>query len=264
MRDNLHTKPLTLNCRAIAAASLIAAALGLGGCAAPSNDQLNTALNASPWAQANSLPTPEEMANWRHQGIGNRPASRYRPVDHAGRPALQGRSENGDSLVRIPLTVTGPALGNLRFSWFVDALNPLSDLADRHLDDAVARVIIQFDGDRSTFSSRDLFLSDMLQMSTGEPLPYATLMYVWDQRYPVATVIPHARSARIKTLVIESGPERLGRWVDFERDVTADYEAAFGQRPQRVNGIALMTDSNNTRHASAAWYGPLTWLPAQP
>lgn len=242
--------------------------MALLGCAGPGETQdeerLAQTLNTSPWAQSSRLPTATQSAAWRHQGIGNRPISLYRPTLHRGRPALQGRSEQGDSLVRLPLAVAGPELGTLRFSWFVNALNPKSDLADRHLDDAVARVIIQFDGDRSTFSPRDLLLSDMLQMATGEPLPYATLMYVWDHRYPVGTVIPHARSARIKTLVIESGPERLGRWVDFERDVAADYAAAFGKQPLRVNGIALMTDSNNTRHASAAWYGPLSWVLAQP
>jgi hypothetical protein len=259
-------RPATL--RAAGSALLLAAVLGLTGCASPDTatgtDSHTTALNTSAWAQASRLPAPSADARWRHQGIGNRPVSLYQPAHHQGRPALRGRSESGDSLVRLPLTVEGPALGLLRFSWFVDALNPLSDLADRHLDDAVARVIVQFDGDRSTFSPRDLMLSDMLQMATGEPLPYATLMYVWDHRYPVGTVIPHARSARIKTLVIESGPERLGRWVDFERDVAADYQSVFGTAPLQVQGIALMTDSNNTRHASTAWYGPLNWNVAQP
>ena len=247
-------------------ALLLSVALGLFGCAAPGAapeaDPLNTSLNASAWAQASSLPVPPAHTGWRHQGMGNRPVSVYLPVQHQGRPALQGRSERGDSLVRLPLAVTGPELGQLRFSWYVDALNPLSDLADRHLDDAVARVIVQFDGDRSSFSARDHMLSDLIQMATGEPLPFATLMYVWDARYPVGTVIPHARSARIKTLVIESGSQRLGQWVNFERDVAADYRAAFGQAPQSVNGIALMTDSNNTQHASAAWYGPLSWTRA--
>ena len=253
---------------ATARALLISTMLALGGCAGPgatSDDETQAGhLNTSPWARASNLPAPSAHAQWRHQGIGNRPVSLYQPDHHQGRPALQGRSENGDSLIRLPLTMAGPELGTLRFSWFVNALNPLSDLADRHLDDAVARVIIQFDGDRSTFSPRDLMLSDVLHMATGEPLPYATLMYVWDHRYPVGTVIPHARSARIKTLVIESGQGRLGRWVDFERDVAADYETVFGKIPQRVSGIALMTDSNNTRHASTAWYGPLSWTRTQP
>lgn len=246
--------------RAFSAGLLIATT----GCALPPSSHQTSALNASSWAQANHLPKPAQGAYWSHQAIGNRPASFYTPEHHAGRPALKAESEQGDSLMRLPLTIEANAMGVLRFSWFVNALNPLSDLADRHLDDAVARVIIQFDGDRAGFSPRDLLLSDMLQMATGEPLPYATLMYVWDHRYPVGTVIPHARSARIKTLVIESGQGRLGRWVDFERNVAADCEAAFGKIPQRVSGIALMTDSNNTRHASVAWYGPLSWNPAQP
>lgn len=259
------TRPLHRSATKLLAASALVVAT-LAGCAHPEGSAgdgpLNVALNTSSWARANQWPTPTGSATWRHQGIGNRPVSQYRAANHQGRPALQGHSENGDSLVRFPLIVPGPELGILRFSWFINALNPLSDLADRHLDDAVARVILQFDGDRSRFSPRDHLMSEMVQLATGEPLPYATLMYVWDNRYPAGTVIPHARSARIKTLVIESGPQRLGHWVDFERDVAADYETTFGEKPVQVHGIALMTDSNNTRHASTAWYGPLTWIPA--
>jgi hypothetical protein len=28
-------------------------------------------------------------------------------------------------------------------------------------------------------------------------------------------------------------------------------------------GVALMTDSNNTKHPVKAWYGTMHWLPAQ-
>lgn len=240
-----------------------ASMLLLGGCAglksAPLSDE---ALDASSWAQASDLPEPAKGARWHHQGIGDRPVSTYTPVLRAGRPALKAHSERGDSLVRLPLKVEGPDVGRLRFSWWVDALNPAADLADRHLDDAVARVILQFGGDRSVFSGRDHMLSNLMQTLTGEPLPYATLIYVWDHRYPVGTVIPHARSPRIKTLVIESGNARLGQWVDFDRDISADFQKAFGHAPHRLKGIALMTDSNNTRRLSQAWYGPIRWTPS--
>jgi hypothetical protein len=229
----------------------------LAGCA--TTDATEGALDASPWAQASHLPKPQKGATWRHQIIGTRPASVYTPTRHAGRPALKAESEDGDSLVHLPLEVEGEALGSLRFSWFVDALNPLSDLADGQHDDAVARVMLQFGGDRNEFSARDNMMSDLLQALTGEPLPYATLIYVWDHRYPVGTVFAHRRTPRIKTMVIESGPQRLGGWVDFERDVSADYHKAFGTVPQHLKGVALMTDSNNTQHPSRAWYGPLRW-----
>jgi hypothetical protein len=240
----------------------LAALLTLAGCAgldrAPPTDE---ALDASPWAQGSLLPKAHKGARWRHQLIGSRPATIYTPGQHAGRPALKAESERGDSLVHLPLEVEGEALGTLRFSWFVDALNPQSDLADGQHDDAVTRVMLQFGGDRSTFSARDNMLSDLLQALTGEPLPYATLIYVWDHRYPVGTIIAHRRTPRIKTMVVESGTQRLGRWVDFERDVSADYLQAFGTPPQGLTGVALMTDSNNTQQPTRAWYGPLAWRP---
>jgi hypothetical protein len=239
--------------------------IALAGCAAAPDLTGDDLLNASPWARANQLPVAKEKTRWRHQGLGNRPVSIYAPTLHAGRPSLEARSERGDSLVRLPLVADGPQLGKLRFSWFVDSLNLQTDLSDRHLDDAVARVILQFDGDRSGFTARDHLMSDLLQALTGEPLPYATLIYVWDHRYPVGTVISHARSHRIKAMVVESGEKRLGQWVDFERDVSADFHQAFDkQTPTGLQGIALMTDSNNTQQPSKAWYGPLSLAKGQP
>jgi hypothetical protein len=240
---------------------VLAGLSALAACASPrhAGTPEEQALDDSPWARASMLPEPAAGAAWRHQAIGTRPTSTYTPGRHAGRPALKAESDHGDSLVHLPLAVESDAMGMLRFSWFVDALNTESDLGDGKHDDAVARVILQFGGDRTTFSARDNMVSDLLQALTGEPLPFATLIYVWDHRYPVGTILPHRRTQRIKTMVIESGPSRLGQWVDMERDVSADYVLAFGQAPQRLKGVALMTDANNTRQPTKAWYGPLVW-----
>jgi hypothetical protein len=262
MRFNFSTRTHASSCGL--GALLGCLTLALAACASnPDRAAVDKALNASPWAQASQLPTTAPDALWRHQGIGSRPASDYTPTRHAGRAALAAYSERGDSLIRLPVAVEGADMGQLRFSWFIDKLNPEADLADRHLDDAVARIILQFGGDRSAFSGRDNLVSELMHALTGEPLPFATLMYVWDHRYPVGTVIPHARTARIKTLVIESGDAKLGQWVDFDRDVAADFQQAFGHAPESLNGLALMTDSNNTRQPAHAWYGPLNWTPSK-
>lgn len=257
-----HPTSARLRRLAIGRWAVMISALFLASCASVTNTPpTDEALDASPWAQASQLPKSGQGAIWRHQAIGTRPPSIYTPDLHEGRPALKAESDRGDSLVHLPLAVEGEELGTLHFSWFVNALNPLSDLTDGQHDDAVARVILQFGGDRSHFSARDTMASDLLQALTGEPLPYATLVYVWDQRYPVGTIIPHRRTQRIKTMVIESGPKRLGHWADFERDVSADYFKAFGKTPQHLKGLALMTDANNTQQPTRVWYGPLVWRP---
>jgi len=241
---------------------LIGCALLLGACAGPSPRSTGQApwLDETPWAKVGSLPPAPASASWTHLRIGQRKPTDYRFVRHGGRPALQADSRGGDSLVRHALDLAGPELGRLRFSWFVDSHNPDADVGDPKVDDAMVRLILQFDGDRSTFSVRDQRLSDLLQALSGEPLPYATLMYIWDPARPVGTVIPHPRSARIRKLVVASGSEGLGRWMELERDLRNDYERVFNQAPVRLTGLALMTDSNNTGHASRAWYGPLQWI----
>jgi hypothetical protein len=49
----------------------------------------------------------------------------------------------------------------------------------------------------------------------------------------------------------------LNQWLDYERDIRADYEKAFGEAPGALVGIGIMTDSDNTRSSTTAWYGPV-------
>jgi hypothetical protein len=97
---------------------------------------------------------------------------------------------------------------------------------------------------------------------TGEEMPYATLMYVWCNRRSPGTVVHNPRTSRIRKLVLESGPARLAKWLDYERDIRADYERAFGEAPGALVGVAVMTDSDNTRSTARAWYGPVRHVPA--
>ena len=58
-------------------------------------------------------------------------------------------------------------------------------------------------------------------------------------------------------IVVESGRERTGRWIDYERDVAADWRAAFGGEAPPIAGIAIMTDTDNTGETARSWYGDI-------
>jgi hypothetical protein len=146
----------------------------------------------------------------------------------------------------------------IRFSWKVAALLDKADLEDSTRSDSPVRIVLTFDGDRSRLSARDLMLSDLARSLTGEDMPYATLMYVWSNQLPVGTVVSSRRTDRIRKMVIESGPAGLNRWLDYDRDVRADFERAFGEAPGRLMAVGIMTDSDNTGGSVRAWYGPLS------
>ena len=58
-------------------------------------------------------------------------------------------------------------------------------------------------------------------------------------------------------IVVESGPAKLNTWMTEERNVYDDYKRAFGEEPPLISGIAIMTDTDNTRTDTQARYRDL-------
>lgn len=201
---------------------------------------------------------------WEHVRLPGKTPTVYTPVRLDERDVLEVQAASSASLMRRKLDLSPQDLRQLRFSWKVPALMPAADLAQRETADAVVRVLLSFDGDRSKLSARDHVLSELVLLMTGEPLPYATLMYVWCPRREPGSVIINPRTDRIRNLVVESGPARLNQWLDYERDVRTDYRKVFGEEPGRLIGIAIMTDSDNTGSHARAWYGPVELGGAMP
>jgi hypothetical protein len=242
--------------RMTAIALLAATAALLAGCAStpPSQDQVAQ----TPWARAASLPADgKPAAGWEHHSLPGKNPVTFAPVREDGRDALAATAVSAASYVRHKVRIEPAELDRIRFSWKVPELIAQADMAVRDSDDSPVRVILAFEGDRSRFSQRDALLSELTRSLTGEELPYATLMYVWCNKRAPGSVIRNPRTERIRKLVLESGPARLDRWLDYERDIRADFERAFGEPPGALVGVAIMTDSDNTRSTARAWYGPL-------
>lgn len=235
------------------------ALLQLAGCASwmpPAAAPNPAKLSSTPWVVAS---TSNQVApDWRHHPFPGKKPSQFRYERKDGREAMAATSSSSASMVRQELRVEPDALASVRFSWNVPELIAQADMALREADDSPVRVVLVFEGDRSKFSSKNAMLSELARALTGEELPYATLMYVWCNSRPPGTVIVNPRTDRIRKLVVESGAGKLRQWVDYERNIRADYEKAFGEAPGALVGIGIMTDSDNTRSNTSAWYGPVT------
>lgn len=248
-------------CRLYRIALAAAVSLLLSACASttPDGAVAEDALVNSSWA-ATSMPAPA-AEGWQHQAFPGKRPSFYHPEHKRGRDALMVRAHASASMVRQRLRIEPSELGQLRFSWLVPQLIADADMAERDADDAPVRLVLVFEGDRSRFSARDAALSELSEALTGEPLPYATLMYVWCNKRPAEQVIHNPRTSRIRKLVLESGTGRLNQWLDYERDVRADFTKAFGEPPGALLAVGIMTDTDNTRSQTQAWYGRLEHRP---
>jgi hypothetical protein len=197
------------------------------------------------------LPTPP--APWQPLAL---PAKRFAPFEAQGN-ALRVRADSSVSILRqrIQPGIARPV--RLSFDWKVEGLPNQADLADVDKTDSPVGVMIAFDGDRARWTPRTHRLSELTRLLTGEELPYATLAYVWSEKYPPGTVIPNPRTDRIRKLVVDSGVAGVGQWQHHQRDVRADFRRVFGEEPGPITSVALMTDTDNTRSRLTAWYGPL-------
>jgi hypothetical protein len=242
------------------------ALLQLAACAfppaAPEGPVATSGLPATPWTLASSA-TADAPA-WQHYKLPGKQPSQFSYVRKDGRHAMAAHSASSASMVRQAVRIEPGELGNVRFSWKVPDLIAQADMALRESDDSPVRIVLAFEGDRGKFSGKNAMLSELARTLTGEELPYATLMYVWCNTRQPGSVIVNPRTDRIRKLVVESGAGRLRQWVDYERNIRADYEKAFGEAPGALVGIGIMTDSDNTRSKTQAWYGPVRLEAAHP
>jgi hypothetical protein len=203
---------------------------------------------------------PAQADGWHDVPLPGKRLTRYAQVRKDGRLAVHARAQESASMWRRKVDVSADQLGQARWAWRVDRLNAQASIADVDREDAVARVIFAFEGDRARLSARNRAMFDLAQALTGEAPPYATLMYVWETTKPVDTVVVNPRSDRIRKLVVDSGSDHLGTWRVHQRSLVADFERAFGEKPGALVAIGMMTDADNTQARAEAWYSPIELL----
>lgn len=241
---------------------LLLAALAAGGCAtAPAP------VAGAPSTRAGSPdPTPFSAAatleglptGWKPYRVSRtKKPTDYRLVSLEGMVALQATADASASGVHFDTLADPREYPWLTWKWKVPALNPRADNTLSHVEDSPARVIVVFEGGRDKLPPDEQMNFDLAKALSGNDLPYATLMYIWENRLPEGAVIAHHFTSRIKMIVAGSGHADLGAWHEERVNVLEDYRRAFGEEPPRIRAVAVMSDSDNTGARTVAWYGDI-------
>lgn len=113
--------------------------------------------------------------------------------------------------------------------------NGREDLGDATQDDFAARVYVIFPA---------LFFTNT-----------KSLEYIWTENIPVGTIAPSPYSRNLQLIVAESGKKPDSLWISEERDIYADYVAAYGLPPKlNIGAIAFMTDADSTGTSAESFY----------
>lgn len=208
-----------------------------------------------------AAPLPPLVLDAGHMGEGwhvvglprqTKPLTQFSAVSVDGRPAVRVDAQAAYGNL-VHTVVAGPAgtppAPLLQWSWRVDLPNTAADLRVKSGDDTAVKVCVSFDLPMERLSFMERQKLRVLRDITGEPLPAATLCYVWDHKLPVGTLLDNAYTRRLRQIVLRNAADGQHQWRDERRDVAADFVRAFGDEASRMPNITAVIvggDADNT------------------
>ncbi|MFN5163912.1 MAG: DUF3047 domain-containing protein [Pseudomonadota bacterium] len=225
------------------------------------------AASATPPAagQPAPVPVPAPVADgalhpaWRVAGLPQQkpPLTQYAAakVDGVEALLLDARASYGNLV--LDLSGRAPPL-RIGWRWRLEQANPALDLSRKAGDDSPAKVCLAFDLPLAAVPIVERQLLRLARARSGEPLPSATLCWVWGHAEPVGSVIDNPFSRRVRFVVLRGRGDATGRWYDELRDVAADFRRAFGDEwtdPARLPPLSALivgADADNTGASSRA------------
>ncbi len=171
-------------------------------------------------------------------------ATSYKIVDDAVYgPVIFADSLSGAGGIARSISVDPEKYQILNWSWKIENTLPGSSLIHKSGDDFPVRLMISF------------ATNDLVPKNSRDNI----LCYVWASEESIDSIAVNPIHNHIMTVVAASGNTHSGTWLELSRNIVDDYRRAFSAKPGRITGVALMTDSDNTRSETRAWYGPV-WL----
>ena len=147
----------------------------------------------------------------------------------------------------------------IRWRWRLDQPLPKADIRVKESEDSPLKVCLSFDMPTDNIPSSERALFKLAQFFTREKIPTATLCYTWGNKEAVGYEQASLFTNRVRFVVVvvnDAGP--LKTWVSNERNVHADFLAAFGEETQTVpplSAILVEADSDTTQGQGLGYVG---------
>ena len=183
----------------------------------------------------------------------------YSLVEDDGTVVLKAVSDGSSSGLTREVTIDPRLYPIVEWRWKIENVLNNGDVTTKEGDDYPARLYITFAYDGSKVGFFEKAQYEVARLIYGQYPPTGAINYIWESKSPVGTMVPNPYTDRVQMIVIESGNEKVGQWVRESRNIHEDYQKAFGGDPPLISGVAVMTDTDNTRESAVAYYGDVVF-----
>lgn len=197
---------------------------------------------------------------WQPLGVSrDKPPTRYTLVNDGGTTVVRADAVASVAALSRAIKVNPAEFPMLQWRWKVANVLKTSDIRAKTGDDYPARVYVMFDYPLEKLSFADRTKLRLARSLHDPGLPAATLCYVWDNKAPAGTIVPSSYTNLMRMIVVESGASRVNQWLAVERDVAADFKAAFGNDVPAITAVAIASDTDNTGETALAFFGDISF-----
>ncbi len=209
------------------------------------------------------LDESDENPTWSELRLPRRDATAYSLFEDDSLVAIRAESMNSASGLVYKVDIDPAEFPILEWSWRVDEVVEGGNYKSKKGDDYAARIYITFDYDRRNLKLFERVKYETFRTFSRFPIPIRAINYIWANQAEVGTIAPNAYTNWVYMIAVESGQENTGIWRVQTQNVYDDYISAFGEQPPRISGIAIMSDTDNTKGSAVAFYGDIIFRKAQ-
>ena len=144
-------------------------------------------------------------------------------------------SDNSASMIYQEFTVDLNKTPYLHWQWKISNTYTGINEKTREGDDFPARVYIAIKPAPLSFYPR-------------------ALNYVWANHSETLSSWPSPYTSQSIMIAVESGADKKEQWISEVRNIKEDIQRFFGEDISQIEGIAIMTDSDNSQSSTTAFY----------
>ncbi len=181
-----------------------------------------------------------DLSGWEEESfVGH---TDYQLLSEANRTVLQAKTNASASGLFREIDIDLNKTPYLNWSWKVDNIYQGNDERSKQGDDYPARVYVVVSGGLFFWKTR-------------------AINYVWSSNQSVGSRWDNAYTGNAKMIAVQSGGDKIGQWVMEKRNLRQDFKRLFGKEIDRIDAVAIMSDSDNTKQRASAWYGDIFFSP---
>ena len=188
--------------------------------------------------------------------------TKYELVKNSETVVVKATSNQSSSGYIKKININPKEFPIVQWRWKIDNIIQAGDVSKKESDDYPARIYIIFAYDSSKVGFFEKAKFELIKLIYGQYPPTESINYIWESKTPIGTIVPNPYTDYVQMIITQSGNQLVGKWVTEERNVYEDYKKAFGEEPTNISGVAIMTDTDNTKESATAYFGDIVFKKA--